>query len=509
MIDATPLLRPLAARRLARLAAQDPVAAQRATLARLLRRARRTRFGREHGFAEIGSVEQYQARVRLRTYEQFWTEYWAPAFPHLTDVTWPGAIRTFAQSSGTTSGATKRIPVSRAMIRANAGAAFDTLAFHLAARPASRLFAGKSLILGGSTALERLAPGIRAGDLSGIAAARIPLWARSRAFPPRDLALIGDWERKMAALAPASLRDDISSISGTPSWMLLFFEQLAALHPERPRRLAAFYPRLDLVVHGGVAFAPYADSMAAWLEGSAAETREVYAASEGFIAAADRGPGEGLRAIVDRGLFLEFVRPDELQSPHPDRRWIATAETGVEYALVLTTNSGLWSYVIGDTVTLLSLDPPRLLVTGRTAFTLSVVGEHVIAAELDQAVAEAARTVGATVADYAAIPIHPTPTRPRAGHLFVLELAPARPGTEPQLAAAIDAALLRLNADYAAHRQGGFGMLPPEVRLLPPGAFAAWMQSRGKLGGQNKVPRVINDPALLASLLDLAPGYPR
>ncbi len=505
MIDATPLLRAIAARRLAALARLDPLAAQRRTLAALLRRAAATRFGRDHGFAGIRTVRGYQARVALRTYEDLRRDYWQPRYPVVEDATWPGRVPFFALTSGTTGGPSKRVPVSHAMVRSNAGAAFDTLAYHLAARPGSRVFGGRNLLLGGSTALELVAPGVREGDLSGIAAAQMPPWARARAFPPRGLALLGDWQAKMAAVAPASLAQDIRSISGTPSWMLLFFDQLAALHPERPRRLAALYPGLDLLVHGGVAWPPYSGSMAAWLEGSHAETREVYPASEGFIAAADRGPGDGLRMVVDRGLFFEFVRPGDLAQPHPDRRWLGTAELGVEYALALTSNAGLWSAVIGDTVMLTGRDPPRLLVTGRTAHTLSAFGEHLIAQELDAAVSAAAAAIGAGVRDYAAGPVHPHLGQPRGGHVFVVELSAPAAGREgefaPTFASVLDATLARLNADYADHRRGGFGMLPPDVRFAPPGAFAAWMARRGKLGGQNKVPRVINDPRLLTDLL--------
>jgi GH3 auxin-responsive promoter len=500
MIDATPLLRAFTSRRMAALARQDPFEAQRATLTHLLRRAAGTRFGREHGFDSIRRIRDYQARVTLRDYEAFWDAYWGPAFPVLRDVTWPGLIPYFAQSSGTTGGPTKRIPVSHAMTRSNTGAGFDTLAFHLAARPASRVFGGANFLLGGSTALERLAPGVHAGDLSGIAADRIPVWARPRAFPPRDLSLIGDWEAKVAAMAPASLERDIRSLSGTPSWMLLFFEQMAQLRPTRPRRLAEYYPNLELLVHGGVSFAPYCDTMAMWLEGSHAETREVYPASEGFIAAADLGYGDGLRMILDRGLFFEFVRPAELHAPNPDRRWLETAEIGVDYALVLSSNAGLWSFITGDTVMLTNRNPPRLLITGRTAYMLSAFGEHLIAQELDSAVTEAARALGAGVSDYAAGPVFPDCRQSRGGHLFVVELTRAVRDGEAMFARVLDGALARLNADYAAHRQGGFGMLPPEVRLVAAGTFAAWMRRRGKSGGQNKVPRVINDAALLEDL---------
>jgi hypothetical protein len=504
MLDATPLLRVYAAHRLRVLSALDPIATQERELRRLLARARATRFGRAHGFADLRGVADFQRATRLRRWEDFWDEFWAPAFPCLDNITWPGRIPAFANTSGTTGAATKRIPVSRAMRRANRRAALDVLVFHLQHRPRSRVLAGRNFLLGGSTALEPLAPGVVAGDLSGIAAADVPFWARPRVFPPERLALIEDWERKMATLAPLSLAADISSISGTPSWLLLFFELLGRLHPGR--RLGALYPALELVVHGGVGFAPYRAAFAEWLADSHAETREVFPASEGFIAIADRGDGEGLRLILDNGLFYEFVEPAALGDPAPERRWIADAALGVEYALVLSSNAGLWAYVLGDTVMLIERSPPRVLVTGRTSWSLSVAGEHLVGAELDAAVAAAARAVGGTVADYAAAAVAPSGTDARGGHCFIVELVGAARASPQSFAAALDAELARQNADYAAHRAGGFGLRDPEVILAPPGAFSAWLHARGKLGGQNKVPRVIADPALLADLQRFVAG---
>ena len=498
MLDATPLLRAYARRRLHALARQEPVATQRRELLRLLHTARTTRFGVSHSFAGIREVAEYQERVRLRRWEDFWQDWWQRPFPRLTDISWPGTIPAFANTSGTTGAANKRIPVSRAMMRSNRRAALDVLVFHLAARPASRVLAGRNFLLGGSTALETLAPGIVAGDLSGLAAADIPRYARARTFPPRDLALIEDWESKIATLAPLSLAAQVTSISGTSSWLLLFFEELGRLRPGA--RLAELYPELELVVHGGVGFAPYRAGFAAWLAGSRAETREVYPASEGFFAIADRGDGEGLRLLLDNGIFYEFVRPADLDDDLPPRRWIADAELGEEYALVLSTNAGLWSYVLGDTVTLVSRDPPRVLVSGRVSWSLSVAGEHLIGQELDAGMAAAAEAVGGTIADYAAASLPPDAGDARGGHLFIVELDGAPPDRAVGFAAALDTALARLNADYAAHRQGGFGLRDPRVVLVPPGTFVAWMRARGKLGGQNKVPRVIADAALRDSL---------
>ena len=495
MIDATPLLRWRARRRQAALASLDPARAQERELLELVRRAGPTRFGRDHDFTAITDVASFQARVEMRRYEDFRRDYWQAGFPLLRDVTWPGLVPYFALSSGTTSDASKYIPVTRAMVRSNARAMLDTLGFHVLNRPQSRIFAGRNFMLGGSTDLKRLAPGVRAGDLSGIAAAEVPWWARLRFFPPRDLALLADWERKVEILAARASGQRITCIGGTPSWLLLFFERLASLHPDRPRRLASSWPELELVLHGGVNFAPYRPSFAAWLEDSHAETREIYAASEGFIAAADRGAQDGMRLMLDTGLFYEFVPVDELGRPAPRRSWIATVTCDVNYAILVTSCAGLFSYLVGDIVRFVSLDPPRLLVTGRTETGLSAFGEHLIGAEIELAVADAAAAIGARILDFTVGPVFATPGH----HLFIVEFAEP-PRDEAAFTAKLDLSLSALNDDYRAHRGGGFGMGPPMLDLAPPGFFAAWMKSRGRLGGQNKVPRTIADPEALAAL---------
>jgi hypothetical protein len=501
VIDATPALRVYARFRGRALSRQDAARTQERQLLRLVRRAARTTFGRAHGFASVRGVADFQNRVPLRCYEDFWRDFWEPAFPRLAGVSWPGRVPFLAVSSGTSSGTTKYIPVSPAMTRGNRRAALDVLVHHLAARPRSRVLDGAHFMLGGSTDLRAEAPGIRSGDLSGIAAAGVPFWARPWYFPPPELALVADWERKIDLLARASAGQRIRSISGTPSWLLLFFEKLASLRPEAPRLLAEHYPALELLVHGGVNFAPYRARFAAWLERGHAELREVYPASEGFIAIADRAPGEGMRMVVDHGIFYEFVPVSELGSPRPKRHWIATAEAGVDYALVLSTCAGLWSYVLGDVVRLVDRAPPRLLVTGRTSYFLSAYGEHLTGEEFERAVVEAAGAAGRDVAEFA---VGPAPEAETHGqHVFVVEFAGAPPADLARFASTLDAVLSRMNDDYRAHREGG-QMIPPRVVAVPQGCFTHWMRARGRLGGQNKVPRVITDPALLASLLDAA-----
>jgi GH3 auxin-responsive promoter len=504
--DLTPLLKVYTRYRRRQLHRQDPIEAQRQELRKLLAKAGDTRFGREHGFAAIDDVAACQAAVPLRSYEQMWAEYWQPTFPRLSDCTWPGTIRYFAETSGTTTGVTKYIPYSRDISRANSRAVFDLLTHHVANRPESKLFAGRNFMLGGSTQLATLAPGIYGGDMSGIAGRLVPTWARPCYFPPRELETIADWEEKIARLAPASLTADIRSFGGTPSWMLLFFEKLAMLRPEAGRRLAAFYPDLELLVHGGVNFAPYRSIFAEWLKGSRAETREVYPASEGFIAVADRGDGEGLRMIVDNGVFYEFVPVEELDGADPTRQWLANAETGVNYALVLSTCAGLWSYLIGDTVRLVDLDPPRILITGRTSYSLSAFGEHLIGEEIEKAVAVAAAAIGTWVPDFAVGALFPQGAGEAGRHLYVVEFSDGVPGPDllAEFARVLDRTLCALNVDYRDHRARDFQMRSPMVHPVPPGTFAAWMKRRGRFGGQNKVPRVINEQALFHDLKTFA-----
>jgi len=505
VIDATPLLRAYARLRAGRLARQNPAALQRETLLRLLSRAVPTRFGRDHGFSEIDDYQAFRERVPLRRYEDFWREYWQPAFPRLIDCSWPGLIPFFAATSGTSTGTTKYIPVTPAMIRSNRKAAFDLLIFHLMNRPASRIFGGRNLLLGGSTKLVRQAPRVYSGDISGIAAATMPRWSRMFGSPPRDIASLSDWTEKIARLAEVALAQGIRSISGTPSWLLLFFDQLAARYHDRRAAPAEFFPDLELIVHGGVNFAPYRARFAEWLSGSNAELREAYPASEGFIAAADRGPGEGLRLMLDSGIFFEFVPVEEMGAMRPQRHWIGDIEAGVDYAIVVTTCAGLWAYMIGDTVRFVSRDTPRLLVTGRLSYTLSAFGEHLTGEEIEGAVAAAASKIDAGVRDFAVGALFPERPGELGGHLLIIEFERLISDSEKQaFAASFDRDLALRNLDYEAHRAG---MRAPEIRVVSRGAFAEWMRRRDRLGAQNKVPRVISDADLFRDLRQFAGQY--
>jgi hypothetical protein len=500
MVDITPLFRAYAARRLAALAAADPVREQRRELRRLVRRAAHTRFGRRHHFSSVKTVEDYQRAVPLRDYDTFWREWWQAPFPILDNCTWPGRVPFFALSSGTSTGVTKHVPCTAAVIRANARAALGVLAFHLHNRPASRILGGKQLMLGGSTALNAFAPGIYAGDLSGIAARTAPAWVRPWYYPDVRVSLMSDWEEKIRVLAADAPKRDVRLLSGVPSWMLLFLDELCRTHGGESG-LSRILPNLEVVVHGGVSFAPYRQRFEGLLAGTHAELREVYPASEGFLAAADAGVEDGLRLFTGNGLFFEFVPLAELGSATPTRHWLATAQPGINYAVVLTTCAGLWSYVLGDTVSFVSLRPPRIMVTGRTTQMLSAFGEHVIVGETEAAVAAVSAGVGVAVNDYAVGPVFAEKAGRPGRHRWVIECsAGITPEQRKRLAAGLDRELRRRNADYAAHRSGEFGMAGPEILTAPAGAFAAWMKARGRFGGQNKVPRIVTDSVLFENL---------
>jgi hypothetical protein len=471
---------------------------QEQTLFRLVRQAARTRFGRDHGFATVRTVADYQRRVPLRDYEAFWGEYWRPAFPHLTNCTWPGHVRYLALSSGTTTGSTKYVPVSAAMLASNRRAALTGLAWFRAAHPDAALFTGRMFFLGGSTDLGRAAPSspqTQAGDLSGIAAREVPAVLRPYTYPPPDLALLNDWQDKLDRLVEQSARLPVTLVSGVPSWLLMLFERL--LRRTGRERVVDVWPSLRVVVHGGTRFDPYR-GLFRRLVGDGVHFLETYPASEGFVASED--PRHGiLRLIPDHGVFFEFVPVGELGCGSPTRHTVAEVVPGVQYAVALTTCAGLWGYVLGDTVCFERRDPPLLRFTGRTRQFLSAFGEHLIGEEVERAVARAAAVTGTDVVDFHVGPVFPASAGAAGRHRYLVEFA--RPPRDiVRFAGEVDAALCRINEDYRAHRAGDLTLRGPEVVAVRRGGFADWMRSREKLGGQHKVPRMDNTGRLTEEL---------
>ena len=495
-IDVGPLARIYARYRLAQYGRMDAGRSQEKVLRRLVSEARETRFGKAHAFGNITRYADYKDRVKLHRYEDLWRDWWQPDFPTLVDVTWPGKIPYFALTAGTTTGKSKHIPYTLNMRRAAATGFIDLLCFHYCQRPASKLLGGAALALTGPKDLERKEDSTMAGAVSAITIGSVPGFLNRRVLPPAEIARIENWTekiRKLAAMAPAS---NVRFLGGSPNWMLVFLEELARQHGGD--RLVNWFPDLELIVHGGINFAPYRDRFRALLEGSHAETREMYSASEGVFAVADRGDGEGLRLILDGTVFFEFVPSGDVGAASPRRYTVDQVETGRDYAVAISTAAGLWSYLVGDVVRFVGLDPPRVLVVGRVGNAMSEFGEHLIESEIAEAIATAARSLGLKVQDYCMGAVH---KQVGGHHLYLVEASgEIKPDTCRDFARAVDRTLKSHNADYRELRDDNTAIRPPEAKLLKQDAFQEWMRMRRQLGGQNKLPHIVRDPSLFADI---------
>jgi hypothetical protein len=478
--------------RVAQLDRTDPVEAQRRALRNLVHHARHTRFAKDHDFAAIQTIADYQARVPLRTYEQMWGDYWHGVYPRLQGVTWPEFVPYYALSSGTTSGATKYIPVSRQMVASNKRAALTNLAFFLHENPGAPIFRGRIFFLGGSTDLKQNEDGSLFGDLSGISAREVHSALRPYTFPPPDVALLGDWDRKVQILAEQSANLPVTILSGVPSWMLTLFEYLKKVTGKA--HIVDIWPTLQLVIHGGAMFDPYRRVFQDVIGSDRVRFQDTYPASEGYVGVED--PRYGLlRLLVDHDMFFEFVLVDELSTAKPARHTVADLETGVQYAVIVTTCAGLWSYILGDTVRFERRDPPLFKFTGRTKYFLSAFGEHLISEEIENAVSMAAEATRALVVDFHVGPVFPAEPGNPGHHRYLIEFSKP-PDDLNKFTTRLDEALHELNKDYVAYRVGSISLGPPEVLPVRPGGFADWMRSKGKFGGQNKVPRMDNSGKL-------------
>jgi len=478
---------------------RDPMAAQERALRRLVAAARDTDFGLEHGFHGIRTVAEYQQRVPVRDYapHQPWI---ARAADGEASVLWPGHCRDWVKTSGTTSG-DKLIPVTDEALVAHRTGGWDALLAAARLVGGRTLMGGPMLFLGGSTAAKPLGPDSRVGDLSGLVASRLPWGFRRRYSPGSACAGIDDWEQRLEATAALAASQDLRLLSGMPSWLVILFERIARQCEARGRRLrdlGQLWPNLRVLVHGGVAFPPYAGVFEEWL-GRRLERVEGYPASEGFVAVQTEAMG-GLTLMLDYGLFYEFVPVEDLGSRAPRRHTVAEIELGRPYAVVMSTPAGLWSYGLGDTVRFTARDPLRLQITGRTRHYVNAFGENVIVEEVERALVRACRRTDAEGVEFTVAPQFPTAADPRGGHEWLVEFRV--PPTEPEYFVRIlDEALCQINTDYRTKRAGAVGMVSPRMTVLPRGTFYRWMQRTGRLGDQHKVPRVTNDRAVAAALL--------
>jgi len=468
----------------------------------LLARFAQTAFGRSEGIRAEMSGAEFRMTVAVRSYEEL-----APWIERMqrgeADVLWPGRCAYYAVSSGTTAGRTKYLPITPEMLAHFRRAGLASLCYYNGRRGHARVFRGRHLFLGGATRLAPIEHGqpFRAwgGDLSGITAVNLPRWIERQLYEPgREVARIADWPTKLRAIAERTQDRDITLVGGIPSWLLILAEQMRATTGAAV--MSEIWPRLECLVHGGVPLGPFAGELRAAF-GEGINFHEVYPASEGFIAAQDASPEDGLRLIADAGIFYEFV-PWKIFQNMKSSEVGAHAVTlegvlcGVDYVLLMTTPGGLCRYVIGDVVRFISKEPPRLVYVGRTSLQLSAFGEHVIEKELTDALTVVAARHAFTVINFHVAPVfaRALPPASRGRHEWWLEV---RTGGESEVdqgevARALDTELQRLNEDYEAKRQGG-GLELPLVRWVRPGTFEQWMRAKGKWGGQSKMPRCRSD----------------
>lgn len=478
---------------------KDPRPIQERNLRRLLARSAQTAFGRTHRFARLRTPSEFAAAVPLRRYMEL--EPWLKrALEGERDVTWPGRVRYFAMTSGTTAG-NKYLPISIDSIRQQRAGGFVPLASYLRWTKDATLLDEKAILLGSSTQLERRASGVLVGDNTGIMARHMPLIARRQYLPSARVRAIGDWDRKIEAAIDESIDQDVRVLAGTPSWFLGLFDRLLEVARKRGRRaenVHDVWPNLRLITGGGIGFEPYRKPIRERL-GRHVPYVDVYNATEGGIMGVqDRCDEAAMRLLPDNGVYYELVPVSELGAQAPRRLPLWQAEIGEVYALAVTTMSGLFGYLIGDCVRFVELFPHRFVFEGRTAAFLNVTGEHVSQGEIERAVQLSCGLLGVSVRDFtvtADVSLEGGASR----HIFMVEFDGPVPDLD-RFARALDDKLGLTNDDYKTHRKSRAGLLTPHVCPLRPGSFDAWMRAQGKLGGQNKVPRVLLDPGRRASL---------
>lgn len=468
-------------------------------LSRLIRAAADTEYGKKYGFRGIETYSDFAEAVPLVEYPDI-RPYVMRMVAGESDILWKGVIKRFAQSSGTSDGKSKYIPITPEGLSGNhyRGSA-TAVARYLAMNPASRLFAGKAFILGGSFAstLGNTAPGVKVGDLSAHLIDRIPEAINLFRIPSRETALLEDWRQKVPCLVRESVKADVTNISGVPSWFLTILKEILAFTGQE--NIHRIWPGLEVFFHGGISFRPYRHEYEAITDTAKMHYVENYNASEGFFAVQDtENPENGMELLLDCGVFYEFV-PLGHDGGAAVPAW--EVRQGSTYALAITTANGLWRYMPGDTVRIESTSPLRISVAGRTKNYINAFGEELMVHNADDAIAFAAQETSASVSDYTAAPVYATSGK-KGRHQWIIEFAVA-PDDMKRFTDILDSRLQQVNSDYQAKRTGGIFLAPPEVTVAPAGTFGIYLARTGRLGGQRKVPRLSNDRHIADTILNI------
>ncbi len=466
----------------------NPVDAQREVLQDLVTSAQYTEIGRKYNFSKLFSIKEYKEAVPIHEYDDI-KPYIHRIMQGEQNILWNTPIYWFAKSSGTTSDKSKFIPVSEESLQdCHYKAAKDVLTLYYAFNPDSELLTGKGLVIGGSHTIHQMNEEVQYGDLSAVLLQNSPFWGHWLRTPDLSIALMDEWESKIEKLAKSTIKENVTSISGVPTWTLVLLKRILEITGKKSIR--EVWPSLELYMHGGVSFTPYRDQFKK-LIGKEINYLEMYNASEGFFGA-DEIPGdEGMLLFVDHGIFMEFMPVDEYGKSEPKTVGLQSVEIGKHYAPVISTNGGLWRYLLGDTVQFTSLFPFRIKVSGRLKHFINAFGEEVIVDNTDKAIAIASKKTDAIVNDYTAAPIYFSDGS-NGAHEWVIEFE-KEPQAIDQFRDELDTALKKINSDYEAKRYKDIALRKPVLHSLKKGIFDKWLKEKGKLGGQHKVPRLSND----------------
>jgi hypothetical protein len=476
-----------------------PIDVQQEVFGKLIEQAMRTTWGIQYGFDSISTIEEFQERVPISTYDDV-KPYINRVREGEQNLLWPTDIKWFAKSSGTTSDKSKFIPVSNeAMEDCHFRAGKDVIAFYTKQKPDSAVLKGKTLTLGGSAEVNNLSNQSYYGDLSAVLIENLPFWAQFIRTPTSEIALIPDFEEKLDRITRYTINENVTSIAGVPSWNLVLLR--AVLDFTGKDNILDVWPNLEVFTHGGVSFTPYRETFKKLIPSDEMNYMETYNASEGFFAIQDDLERDDMLLMLDLGIFYEFIPMDHFDEPKPPAYTVGDVEKGVNYVMVITTNAGLWRYMIGDTVVFTSLNPHRIKISGRTKSFINAFGEEVIMENAEKALMNACQETGAVIKEYTAGPMFMSDNS-KGGHEWMIEFE-TPPDRLDRFTEVLDTALQSVNSDYEAKRYKDLTLMLPKVVSLQPGTFYNWMRIRGKLGGQNKIPRLANDRKYLDELSDI------
>lgn len=475
-----------------------PAACQRDVLQDLVTTAQYTTFGRQYHFSDLYSVKEFKAIVPVHEYEDL-QPYIDRMLNGEENVLWNTPVKWFAKSSGTTSSKSKFIPVSDESLHENHfKASKDVLTNYYKNFPSSSLLTGKGLVVGGSHQLNHFNQEIQYGDLSAVLMQNTPFWGQWLRTPELKVALMDDWGEKLEKLAQSTANENVTSIAGVPTWTLLLLKRILVI--KQKKTINEVWPNLELYINGGVSFVPYREQFEKII-GKPINYLEIYNASEGFFAGQSSPEDDGMTLFTEHGIFYEFMPIEEYGKKHPETVGLDKVVINKQYAPIISTTGGLWRYLIGDTIMFTSLNPYRIKVTGRLKHYINAFGEELIVENADNAIAIASTHTGAVVSDYSAAPVYFS-EKNNGAHEWLIEFE-VEPQSMEEFIIELDKALKNINSDYEAKRQHDIALGMPIVKTIPGGSFSKWLQLKGKIGGQHKVPRLHNDRKTIEEILDL------